>query len=238
MHLTRSRVTCQSMGTCRPVLLLSAICSLLLLAGCGAPGASVPGPSATAASHRLSSATCPAARAAMARPSAPLPTAPTGAHLSYSLLALGPLPPQLVYHPGATVRFTWCALPDLDQVSAQPVSETLTAGFIGPFSTRAAVTADRLPPSPPPSLSSRPPNRFPPPGPIVASTTPIHTTTWSGADDSALLTLPTTLAPGYYIFFAQDDVSVQACAAVTAGGTAGGCRGNSGVSGIVQISPA
>lgn len=229
MRRTPSRVTRQSKETCHGVLLLSLIGSLLLLAGCGASGAFLPSPSGTAASHRLSSLTCPAARAAIPTPSAPPPTTPPGAHLSYARLALGPLPLQRIYHPGATVRFTWCALLDPSQVSAQPVPETLTAGFIGPFATRAAATTDELPPSPPPA--SGPPHGFPPPGPLVASTIPIHTTTWSGADESAPLTLPATLAPGYYLFFAQDDISVQACLAVTVGG----CQGGGGVSGIVQI---
>jgi hypothetical protein len=114
------------------------------------------------------------------------------------------------------------------------VSETLTAGFIGPFATRAAATADQLPSSPPASPASGPPHDFPPPGPIVASTTPVHTTTWTSTDASAPLTLPATLAPGYYIFFAQDDqgaLSVQACAAVIVGA----CRSDGGVSHIVQI---
>ncbi len=224
-----SRVIRPSQWTRRGVLLLSWICALLLLAGCGASGAVVPSPGGTAASHRLSSLTCPAARAAIPTPMAPPPTTPPGAHLSYARLALGPLPLQSVYHPGATVRFTWCALPDSSQVSAQPIPETLTAGFIGPFATRAAATADELPPSPPPA--SGPPHSFPPPGPLVASTIPIHTTTWSGADASAPLTLPATLAPGYYLFFAHDDISVQACLAVTVGG----CRGGGGSAGIVQI---
>ena len=222
MRRTPSRVTRPSTGTCRRVLLLSVIGSLLLLAGCGA----------SVASYRLSSETCPATRAAIPTPMAPPPTTPPGAHRSYARLALGPLPLQRVYHPGVTVRFTWCALPDPSQVSTQPVPETLAAGFIGPFATRAAATADgQLPSSPP---ASGPPHSFPPPGPLVASTVPIHATTWSGADESAPLTLPPTLTPGYYLFFMQDDLSVQACLAVTVGA----CGGNGGVAGIVQITRA
>jgi hypothetical protein len=110
------------------------------------------------------------------------------------------------------------------------VPEILTAGFIGPFATRAAAQADEHPPSPPPLPSSGPPHGFPP-GPVVASTLPIQTTTWSGADASAPLTLPATLAPGYYLYFAQDDISVQACSALASGS----CRGGGGMSGIVQI---
>jgi len=131
------------------------------------------------------------------------------------------------------MRFTWCALPDPSQVSSQPVPETLTAGFIGPFPTRAAAKADQWPPAPLPGRTNGPPPTFPPPGPLVASTVPIHTTTWSGADASAPLTLPATLAPGYYLFFWQDAISVQACLAVTVGG----CGGISYGSGIVQITP-
>jgi len=145
------------------------------------------------------------------------------------------MPLQLVYPLSAMVRFTWCALPDPYQVTTQPVPETLTAGFIGPFATRAAATADELPPTPPESTNGPPP-AFPPPGPIVASTVPIHTTTWSGADASAPLTLPATLASGYYLFFMLDAVSVQACLAVTVGRH--GCSsGTGGRSGIVQITP-
>jgi hypothetical protein len=233
MRLTQRRVPCQATGTCRRVLFLGVIWSLLLFAGCGASaavGAAVPTPSGTEASHRLSSLTCTAVRAAEATPIASPATVPTGAHLSYERLALGPLPLQLVYHLGATLRFTWCALADPSQVSSRPVPETLTAGFIGPFATRAAAKADQLPPSP----SSGPPHNFPPPGPVVASTVPIRTTTWNGTDESAPLTLPATLASGYYLFFAQDDISVQACAAVTTGA----CTGNGGGSGIVQITAA
>lgn len=228
-----SRVTHPSRRTRRYALLLSMICALLLLAGCDVmSGAALPSPRGTATSHGLSSLTCPAARAAIPTPLAWPPTIPPGAHRSYARLALGPLPRQLVYHPGATVRFTWCALLDPSLVSAQPIPELLTAGLIGPFATRAATTADELPPTPSPG--SGPPNSFPPPGPIVASAIPIHITTWSSADESAPLTLPATLAPGYYLFFAQDDVSEQVCLAVTSDG----CRGNGGEVAIVQITRA
>jgi hypothetical protein len=137
-------------------------------------------------------------------------------------VALGPLPLQLVYHPGATVQFTWCALPNRSQLTTQPVPETLTAGYIGPFSTRSAALA---------ALSSHPPASLRPPGPLIASTVPIQTTTWNGTDASAPLTLPATTAAGYYIYFALDDVVVPVCAA----STASGCRGNSSMGGIVQI---
>lgn len=234
MRHASSHVTRQSRRPRHGALFLSVIGSLLLLAGCGASGASSSRPGGATASHRLSSLTCPAARAAIPTPMAPPPTTPPSAHLSYARLALGPLPLQHVYHPGATVRFTWCALPDPFLVSAQPVPETLTFGFIGPFPTRAAATADQRPPSPPASPASGPPQSFPPPGPLAASSVPIHTTTWSDADESAPLTLPATLAPGYYLFFAQDAISMQACLAVTVGA----CQGGGGVSGIVQITPA
>jgi hypothetical protein len=240
MRRRPSRMPRPSTGACRRALLLGAIGSLLLLAGCGASaaaGAAVPSPSNAAASPRLSSATCSAARTAMATPIALPATAPSGAQLSYERLPLGPLPLQLVYHPGATLYITWCALPDVSRISTQPVPETLTAGFIGPFATRAAATADQLPSSPPSSPTGGSPHDFPPPGPLVASTIPTHTTTWSSTDTVAPLTVPATLAPGYYIFFAQDDqgdISVQACAAVIVGA----CRSNGGVSHIVQITRA
>jgi hypothetical protein len=209
-------------------LLLSVVGSLLLLAGCAASNVVLP---SSSPSHRLSSMTCPAARAAIPTQLASTPTVPPGAHLSYSRLALGPLPLQPIYHPGSTVGFSWCAQPDPSQVSTQPIPETLTFGFIGPFATRAAAMADQLPPSPP---VNGPPHSFPPPGPIAASASPIHTTTWSGADESARLILPATLAAGYYLFFTQDDISEQACAAAMVTG----CRGSGGTSGIVQITPA
>ncbi len=236
MRLRLSRVPCQSTGTCRRVLLLSVIWPLLLLAGCGASVAgstAVPSPTGTAASHRLSSLTCSTVRTAIPTPIVPPPTVPPSAHLWYEHLALGPVPLQLVYHPGVTLRVLWCALPEPSNASTQPVLETLTAGFIGPFATRAAAQADELPASP----SSGPPHDFPPPGPVVASTIPIHTTTWSSTDESVPLTVPATLAPGYYVFFAQDAISaqaLQACFAVTVGG----CPVNGGVSNIVQITRA
>jgi hypothetical protein len=158
----------------------------------------------------------------------------TGVHLSYMRVALGPLPLQFVYQPGATVHFTWCALPDRSQVTAQPVPETLTAGLIGPFSTRAAALADQLPSSPLPARPSSPSAGLHPPGPLVTGTIPIQTTTWSGTDASAPLTLPATMAAGYYIYFAQDDVSAPVCAA----SAASECRGSSSMSGVVQITPA
>ena len=232
MRLRPSRMPCHSTETCRRMLILSVIGSLLLLAGCGASAAgsaSVTNPSGTAASHPPSSPTCSAVRTAIPTPIASPPTVPPGAHLWYEHLPLGPLPLQLVYHPGAALHIAWCALPDPSQVSTQPVPETLAAGFIGPFATHAAATADQLPPS------SAPPHDFPPPGPVVASTLPIHTTTWSSTDESVPLTLPATLAPGYYVFFAQDDTSVQACMALP---HSGACPGNGGVSHIVQIVPA
>jgi hypothetical protein len=138
-------------------------------------------------------------------------------------VAIGPLPLQLVYQPGASLHFTWCALPDPSQVTEQPVPETLTTGFIGPFATSAAAKAG--------SIS---PDRLRPPGPLVASTVPVQTTTWSGTDASAPLTLPATMAAGYYIYFAQDDIATHAC--VDSSGS--GCRGSSRASGIVQIIPA
>jgi len=240
MRRAPSRMPRPSRETCRRVLLLRVIGSLLLLAGCGATAAggdTAPSPTGATGSHRLSSATCSAIRAAMATPIALPSTTPTGAQLSYERLALGPVPLQLVYRPGATLRITWCALPDLARISTQSAPETLTAGFIGPFATRAAASADELPSSPPPSPTTGSPHDSPPPGPIVASAIPIHTTTWSSTDASAPLTLPTTLASGYSIFFAQDDrgdISVQACAAVIVGA----CRSNGGVSHIVQITRA
>jgi hypothetical protein len=219
------------------MLFLNSFYALLLLAGCGASavaGASVPSPTGTAASLLPPSKTCPAMRAAVATPNAALPMTSSGAHLSYVRVALGPLPLHLVYQPGAIVHFTWCALPDRSQVTAQPVPETLIAGLIGPFSTRAAAVADQVLPSPPPARSSGPTAGLRPPGPLVASTLPIQTTTWSGADASAPLTLPATLAAGYYIYFALDDVLVPVCAA----SAASGCRGSSSMGGIVQITPA
>jgi hypothetical protein len=147
--------------------------------------------------------------------------------------ALGPLPFLLVYQPGATLTFTWCALPDPSQNTAQAVPETLIAGFIGPFLTRAAAQDDVLPPSPQPSLPVNPSGSFPPPGPVAASTVPVHTTTWIGTDADASLTLPAAMAPGYYIYFADDDIAAYPCVPSVA--TANGCRGGGGMSGVVQI---
>lgn len=233
MRRTLRRVTRPSRRTRGCALLLSTICALLLLVGCAeAPGAALPSSTGAAASHRLSLLTCPAARAAIPTPLAAPPTTPPGAHRSYARLALGPLPLQLVYHPGVTVRMLWCALPDLSLVSTQPIPELLTAGLVGPFATRAAAIADEQSSSPPPG--NGPPHSFPPPGPIAASASPIHTTTWSGADASTSFILPATLAPGYYLFFAQDDVSTQVCLA----DATAGCRGGGGVGHVVQITRA
>jgi hypothetical protein len=118
-------------------------------------------------------------------------------------LALGPVPLQLVYHPEAVVRFLWCALPNPYQASVKPVPETLTAGFVRPFATRASAQADEAPASPP---TSGPPQGIPLPGPIAAGVVPIHSDTWSGADASASLTLPATLSPCYYLVFMQDAI--------------------------------
>lgn len=233
MRRAHGWVTYLSRRTRHCALLLSMISALLLLVGCDVvSGIALPSPHATATSHRLSSFTCPAARAAIPTPLAAPPTTPPGAHRSYARLALGPIPRQLVYHPGVTVRFLWCALPDPSLVSTQPIPEQLVAGLIGPFASRAAAIADEQPPSPLPG--NGPPHGFPPPGPIAASAIPIHITTWSDADESAPLTLPATLAPGYYLFFMQDDVSAQACLAVTSDG----CPGNGGVASIVQVTRA
>ncbi|HEV2238357.1 MAG TPA: hypothetical protein VGR57_16980, partial [Ktedonobacterales bacterium] len=59
---------------------------------------------------------------------------------------------------------------------------------------------------------------------------PLQTTTWSDADATAALTLPATLAAGYYVFFARDDVALDQCLPPS---SAGGCGG-----GVVQIAPA
>ena len=232
MRHTPSWVTYLFQRPRRSVFLLSMICALLALAVYGALGGPVPGLDGATTNHRVSSLTCPAARAAIPTPLAAPPTTPPGAHRSSARLALGPLPRQLVYHPGATVRFLWCALPNPSLVSTQPIPELLVTGLIGPFASRAAAAADEQPRSPPPG--NGPPNSFPPSGPIVASASPIHITTWSGGDESASFTLPATLAPGYYLFFMQDDVSAQVCLSVTSDG----CPGNGGVASIVQITRA
>jgi hypothetical protein len=138
-------------------------------------------------------------------------------------VAIGPLPLQLVYQPGTSLHFTWCALPDPLQVTTQPVPETLTAGFIGPFATSAAAQAGSR------SLAS-----LHLPGPLVASIAPIQTTTWSGSDASAPVTLPATMAAGYYIYFEQDDIAAHTCV----DRTGSGCRGGGRASGIVQIASA
>ncbi|HEV2236193.1 MAG TPA: hypothetical protein VGR57_05975 [Ktedonobacterales bacterium] len=206
------------------MLRLSALGALLLLAGCGASASG-----ATAGSVLPNSVSCATLRAVAPTPRGPLPTIPAGAHRSYQRTALPPLPfpPRLVYHAGATVHFTWCAFPNPYQVTTRPVPETLTAGFIGPFATRADAIADQRPGGRP--SGSRPP------GPLVASTNPLRTTTWSDADATAALTLPATLAAGYYVFFARDDVAVDLCPASSAGGCGGG--GDTG-GGVVQIAPA
>ena len=207
----------------------------LLLAGCGASSVrvtAVPSPTGSAASLLPPSKNCPAMRAASAAPTSTLPAIHAAGHPSYTRSALGPLPFLLTYQPGATLTFTWCALPDPSQDIAQAVPETLIAGFIGPFPTHAAAQDDLLPPSPQPSPPVNPSGGFPSSGPVAASTVPIHTTTWIGTDASASLTLPAAMTSGYYVYFTDDDIAAYPCVPSVA--TASGCRGGGG-GGVVQI---
>jgi hypothetical protein len=228
MRVGRSRRPLR--GTWLRLVALWALCSLsLVAASCGRP-ADAPGPD-----HRLTSATCAALRAAVATTATDLPT-PTGSgahgHRTYTLTMLGPLPPQRIWHPGATMRFTWCAVAGPMTESPHPAAVVLTVQIEGPFpSFSAAAVAGR--PSPGAGNSGTPPT-FPPKavGPIVVTIQPLHTDTWTGTDQAATIVLPTKLAPGFYLFVTASQVSPEP-------GTSSGQEGTSSyagsASGVVQV---
>lgn len=201
---------------------LWALCGLsLFAASCGRSGSS------SATVPRLPSATCAAVRAAA---TTPLPT-PAGSlahgHPTFTLSMLGPLPLQKIWHPGATMRFLWCAVAGPMTDAPQPAAVVLTAQVAGPFPSFAAATAaerTHLGPG-----SGAPPAARPAVGPVVASTLPLHTDTWTGADPTATLSLPTTLAPGFYLFETAEQVAPEP-------GSSSGQEGSSAsTGGIVQV---
>jgi hypothetical protein len=163
---------------------------VLTIASC----ASVP------ASHHLSQLSC----AVLPTPVPTPTTQPPGGHLSYHLVAIGPISLQnhraeTTWRVGDTMVFDWCPLVSTALGSAHaPAEEVATATLQGPFPSVAAANAAR-------GLSGSPPVGPRPPvpsvyGPIVASATPIHTTTWAGVEEVSTMPLSTHLTAGYYLF--------------------------------------
>jgi hypothetical protein len=202
----------------------------LVIAGC-----SVAGPPGVP--NRLPSFTCASVRSASATMN-PAPAASTaGGHRTYSLTSLGPVPRQLTWHAGTTVRFVWCAIPGPMTADPRAGSVALGANIEGPFPSRAAAAAAQRagavathgPRATFPQVSTPPDLTLPRIGPIVARAQPLHTDTWSGSDQTATIVLAKSLAPGFYVFQTAMDVFPPPGAnePTTSGGSGG----------IIQVTP-
>jgi hypothetical protein len=122
-------------------------------------------------------------------------------HQTYTLSVLI-LPVQETFNPGNSLKISWCPVPGSPTTMAQPALEVLSVQLIGPYPSKSAAGAAE-----PASALTPPPLPFQPrapAGPVVASTTPIHTTNWNNSMQSVTLTLPSTLRTGYYIVWSDD----------------------------------
>jgi hypothetical protein len=178
---------------------LAAALLCLLVVGCAAPS-----PSGLSPVPR-SSYSCSALSTAVARAPTAAQTPPVGTTHQTYMLTLLILPLQETFNPGNNLKISWCPVPGPPTTMTQPALEVVSVQLIGPYPSKSAADAAELG-----SALTPPPSPVHPPapaGPMVASTTPIHTTTWNNAVQSVTLTLPSTLRTGYYIVWSNDDTT-------------------------------
>jgi hypothetical protein len=118
-------------------------------------------------------------------------------HPTYQLVRLGPLPPQKIWKPGATMRFDWCPVADRPTTDTTPARVIITGQLAGPFPSldvaMAALQGHNGPSAPFAPRGLRPPLQ-----PVAGTMTPIRTDTWSGDEKTSTLKLP--MKPGFYVF--------------------------------------
>ncbi|MGO8947918.1 MAG: hypothetical protein ACLQUY_09690 [Ktedonobacterales bacterium] len=199
--------------------LTAGLCSLLVageVGGCGAPSSSGLSPSP------LTSYSCAATSTAAAGTPKPPQTPLSGStHQTYQLTLLI-LPLQEIFNPGNTLKIKWCPVPGPLTTDTQPWLEVLSVHLIGPYPSKAAAGAAELA-----SALTPPPAPFQPrapSGPMVATTTPIHTNDWADSVQTATLALPSTLKTGYYIVWSEDEATPPPISAGGAVGSGGGGR--------------
>jgi hypothetical protein len=182
--------------------LTAGLCCLLvtgLVGGCGTSSSS--GLSQSSLSLYSCAATSTAAASAPKSPQTPLSGS---THQTY-LLTLLILPLQETFNPGDTLHIRWCPVPGSLTTDTQPALEVLSVHLIGPYSSKAAASAAEMASAltPPPSPSTP----LAPSGPMVATTTSIHTNNWIDSVQAATLVLPNTLKSGYYIVWSVDETT-------------------------------
>ncbi len=192
-------------GHCRPALrgaCLGAIgvASLLASACSSAPHANALVPPAQP-THGVPT-TCAGMRQFLASHAmgVPTPILRSGEHRAYQLDLLGPFPEQPTWRPGATMRFAWCADTWQPTTDAHAQPERMTTQFIGPFDSQEATSQVMQKLSPQAATPGGP--QYPNVatlGPIAASAPVLTTNTWSNADITVTLQLPSTLKPGFYV---------------------------------------
>lgn len=155
----------------------------------------------------------------------------------YDLNELGPLPPHSVWQAGATMRFSWCAIPAQTTTDAQAQPERVTLKILGPFDSMGVasqvgenLSSEMQMATPGSSPSS---SALAALGPVAASAPALTTDTWSDADLSTTLQLPSTPKTAFYVFLAQDE------ALSGSGPDAAPVAGQGGLSvGIIQVGAA
>jgi hypothetical protein len=127
------------------------------------------------------------------------------------------------------MRFLWCAVPGPLTASSQPAAVVLTVAMAGPFASRAAAAEAQPTLSRGTSISNMPSTSpTPAAGSLVASPRSLQIDTWTAIDQTATISLPTTLTPGFYLFVTTERIALD---------TSSGGQGGSDSSGIVQVTP-
>jgi hypothetical protein len=109
-------------------------------------------------------------------------------HQTYSYTTLSqPTPEAAIWRPGDHMRLRWQGQPDSSTIDGKPAQIIINAQIIGPFQSlnaiNHAITSDGV------GID----------GPTVAATKPVHTDNWTNQTYTAVLNLPGTLSPGYYV---------------------------------------
>lgn len=178
-----------------------------VVGGCGASSSSgsFPAPSSSYSCSALSTAAASAPNLTQ--------TPLAGTTQETYTLSLLILPLQENFNPGNSLKITWCPVPVSLTTATQPTLEILSVHLIGPYSSKSSANSALLASALAPPVA--PMEQRAPSGPMVASTTPLHTNDWTNTVESVTLTVPSTLKMGYYIVWS--DVETQLPPVATSG---------------------
>lgn len=130
------------------------------------------------------------------------------AHATYQFV-LEPMSPATVWHPGQRIALRWLATPT-GTSKAHPIALKCTVLLYGPYPTKERAADQESVVSPPPSSGGQSTQAVSP----AAQAPSLSLTDANSQAQSTTLTLPASLAPGYYILRSLETSSAPGGAAV------------------------